>query len=40
MTIRGWGVIASMLAVSCSQGAPGDVSSEGIATQANQADQA
>ncbi len=37
MTIRVLGVlIASMLAASCSQGAPGDVSSEGTATQADQ----
>ena len=37
MTIRVLGVlIASMFAASCSQGAPGDVSSEGTATQADQ----
>jgi hypothetical protein len=37
MTIRVLGVlIASMFAASCSQGAAGDVSSEGTATQADQ----
>ena len=40
MTIRALGVIASMLAVSCSQGAPGDVDSSSEGTATIQADQA